>query len=122
MTSESNQENASSKTKRDFSNYLWITGAKKRFDALCLSATDQGRVFVALRGWDKKQGAPGSISVEISRQGLRDLRDAITCVLDAPHGGAADAIRIKNGQRKIARRLARQATLAGGVVGEAASA
>ncbi len=58
--------------KQDFSNYTWFKGTKKEFNAASVS-THEGRVYLGIKGYDKKQNAPGYISAEFDAEELERL-------------------------------------------------
>lgn len=68
-----NTPNASTTTAPDFSNYKWVSGAQ-RFESACVSRDHAGRVYLGLKGWDKKSRAMGYVSIELSPVAVQDLR------------------------------------------------
>ena len=75
--------NASTTTAPDFSNFNWVPGKNARYDAACISRGRDGRRYVGLRGYDKKNGAQGYISAEMTYGGLVELRRAVDAELAA---------------------------------------
>lgn len=61
--------------KPDFSNYSWFPGTNAKFNAVSVS-THEGRIFVGVKGFDKRSNAHGYIQAEFSRESLQEL-----CVL-----------------------------------------
>ncbi len=68
-----NTPNASTTTAPDFSNYKWVPGTQ-RFESACVSRDLVGRVYLGLKGWDKKSRAMGYINIELGAAAVQDLR------------------------------------------------
>lgn len=66
--------------KPDFSNYAWFPGVREPFNSLSIS-THENRVFLGIKGYDKKHNAHGYIQAEFSPETLRQIRDRINKLL-----------------------------------------
>ena len=67
MTSE-----AQTNDKPDFSNYTWFPGVKDKYNAASVSVFED-RVFLGLKGYDKKAGSAGYIQAEFDYEQLGAL-------------------------------------------------
>lgn len=77
MTSE-----AQTTDKPDFSNYTWFPGVKDKYNAASIS-TFEDRVFLGLKGYDKKHNAGGYIQAEFDYEQLEALHARIGELLEA---------------------------------------
>lgn len=71
MTSE-----AQTNDKPDFSNYAWFPGVNDKWSAASISVFE-GRVYLGLKGYDKKQNGAGYIQAEFSPKQLSALHARI---------------------------------------------
>ncbi len=78
MTSE-----AQTNDKPDFSNYTWFPGVKDKFNAASISVFE-GRVWIGVKGFDKKHRGSGYIQAEFDYEQLEALRDHLNELLEAP--------------------------------------
>lgn len=79
MTSENQTNESQPTTEQDFSDYRWIPAAKPKFNAVCVRNTATGRLYLGIKGFDKKHNAPGYILVPLTPE----ARDAIVMELQA---------------------------------------
>lgn len=68
-----------------FDNYTWFPGKNRRFNAACVS-THEGRVFLGLKGYDKKRGGPGYIQAEFDLDQVAALHARLGELLAEPQG------------------------------------
>ena len=78
MTSE-----AQTNDKPDFSNYTWFPGVNDKFNAASVSVFE-GRVFLGVKGYDKKQNGAGYIQAEFDYEQLEALHERIGELLATP--------------------------------------
>ena len=74
MTSET-------QTKPDFSNYTWFPGVQDKYNAASVSVFD-GRVWLGVKGYDKKHNAAGYIQAEFDYEQLEALHARIAELLE----------------------------------------
>jgi hypothetical protein len=55
----------------DFSNYRWVRGAYR--DTSCCLSTHNGRVYLGIKGYDRKTRLPAYVSIELTRIGQQAL-------------------------------------------------
>ena len=67
-------------TDKDFSNYAWFPGRNNRFNAASVSLFE-GRVFLGLKGFDKKAGSAGYIQAEFDYEQIQALHDRLGEIL-----------------------------------------
>jgi len=70
-------------TKPDFSNYAWFPGKNDRFNAASVSLYE-GRVFLGLKGFDKKTNGSGYIQAEFDYEQIKALHERLGEILAAP--------------------------------------
>lgn len=78
MTSETQTND-----KPDFSNYTWFPGVNDKFNAASISVFE-GRVFIGVKGYDKKQNGAGYIQAEFDYEQLEALHARIGELLATP--------------------------------------
>lgn len=66
--------------KPDFSNYTWFSGTKAEYNALSIS-TYEGKMYLGIKGFDKKSNSHGYIQAEFDPEVLRELRDHLDTVV-----------------------------------------
>ena len=69
--------------KPDFSNYAWFPGRNDRFNAASVSLYE-GRVYLGLKGFDKKARSAGYIQAEFDYEQIQALHDRLGELLATP--------------------------------------
>lgn len=56
-----------------FQEFSWVKGRNAKWDSVAVRLRDDGRVYLGLKGFDKKHNSPGYIAVEMTAEGLHRL-------------------------------------------------